>query len=148
MNSSAQGASTASTDETINSRIGELNFESGYPSQQTLSKLYNELDFQRASQVYLWGLPAIGLLELKHAQNEIFKARNGEWIGMISFDEKLGLLTPNYTTPYVVSIADLGVVGPDKGQGGKYLVLPPGHTDISADGCIMVLRQAIRSSSV
>jgi hypothetical protein len=64
-------------------------------------------EYARASQAYLWGLPAVGLIELKHAQNEIFKARNGQWVGMISFDEKLGLFTPIYTTPYVVSIADL-----------------------------------------
>src|SRR5262245_53123402 len=100
----AQTPSTESTKETVNSRIGELKFESGYPSQQTVAKLYDEMDFQPASQVYLWGLPAVGLIEFKHAQNEIFKARNGQWVGMISFDEKLGMLTPNYTTPYVVSM--------------------------------------------
>jgi hypothetical protein len=31
-----------------------------------------------------------------------------------------------------------GVVGPNKGPGGKYLVLPPGHQDISADGYTVV----------
>ena len=168
----AQTPSTASTEETVNSRIGELKFESGYPSQQTVAKLYDEMDFQRACQAYLWGLPAVGLIELKHAQNEIFKARNGQWVGAVSFDEKLGILTPNYTTPYVIStvnlaksgpfvielpkgsmagmildvwqrnLSDLGVVGPDKGQGGKYLILPPGHADISANGY-----RAVRSPS-
>lgn len=24
-------------------------------------------------------------------------------------------------------VVDVGVTGPDKGQGGKYLILPPGH---------------------
>ena len=31
---------------------------------------------------------------------------------MVSFDEKLGVLTPNYTTPYVVGVADLSKSGP------------------------------------
>src|SRR5262245_4003335 len=108
----AQAAPTPSTEETVNSRIGELKFESGYPSQQTVAKLYDEMDFQRASQAYLWGLPAVGLIEFKHAQNEVFEARNGQWVGMISFDEKLGMLTPNFTTPYVASILDLAKSGP------------------------------------
>ena len=44
--------------ETQDTRIGELQFESGYPSEETVKKLYDEMDFQRASQAYLWGLPS------------------------------------------------------------------------------------------
>jgi hypothetical protein len=43
----------ASPRETKDSRIGKLTFESGYPSKETVSKLYDEMDFQRASQAYL-----------------------------------------------------------------------------------------------
>ena len=46
--------------ETENTRIGKLTFESGYPSKETTQKLYDEMDFQRASQAYLWGIPAVG----------------------------------------------------------------------------------------
>ena len=31
-------------------------------------------------------------------------------------------------------IVDLGLAGPDRGRGGKYLFLPPGHTDPVPDG--------------
>jgi hypothetical protein len=34
-------------------------FENGYPDHQTLERLYDERDFQRACQAYLWSLPAI-----------------------------------------------------------------------------------------
>ncbi len=34
--------------ETRDTRIGKLSFESGYPSQETVKKLYDEMDFQRA----------------------------------------------------------------------------------------------------
>jgi hypothetical protein len=64
--------------ETIDTRIGKLIFESGYPSQETVQKLYDEMDFQRASQAYLWGLPAVGLNEWRKAHFEVFKAKNGE----------------------------------------------------------------------
>ena len=108
----AQAPATPITQETVNSRIGELNFESGYPSKQTVAKLYDEMDFQRATQAYLWGIPAVGIIEWKHAHDDIFKVRNGQWVAMVSFDEKLGVLTPNYTTPYVVGVADLSKSGP------------------------------------
>jgi len=47
----------ASWAETIKSRIGKLSFTSGYPTKETVQKLYDELDFQRAVQTYLWALP-------------------------------------------------------------------------------------------
>ena len=39
---------TAPRQETLETRIGRLEFESGYPSQATVAKLYDEMDFQRA----------------------------------------------------------------------------------------------------
>ena len=44
--------------ETIDSRIGPLSFThgftTGYPTNETIAKLYDEMDFQRAVQAYLW----------------------------------------------------------------------------------------------
>jgi hypothetical protein len=162
------GASPALAQETIDTRIGKLTFESGYPSQETVQKLYDEMDFQRASQAYLWGIPAVGLHEWRKAHSDVFKAKNGEMLSYLDFDEKLGILTPNYTTPYIATLvdieesgplvveippglmagmildvwqrvlADLGVVGPDRGQGGKYLILPPGHEMVEPEGYYVV----------
>jgi hypothetical protein len=162
------GASPALAQETIDTRIGKLTFESGYPSQETVGKLYDEMDFQRASQAYLWGIPAVGLNEWRKAHFDIFKAKNGEILSYLDFDEKLGILTPNYTTPYLITLidieesgpmvvelppglmagmildawqrvlADLGVVGPDKGEGGKFLILPPGHEMVEPEGYYVV----------
>jgi hypothetical protein len=158
------GAAPALAQETIDTRIGKLTFESGYPSQETVEKLYDEMDFQRASQAYLWGIPAVGLNEWQKAHVDVFKAKNGEMLSYLDFDEKLGILTPNYTTPYLITmidieesgpivvelppglmagmimdvwqrvLADLGVVGPDKGEGGKFLILPPGHETVEPEG--------------
>jgi hypothetical protein len=162
------GAAPALAQETIDTRIGRLAFESGYPSQETVEKLYDEMDFQRASQAYLWGIPAVGLNEWRKAQVDVFKAKNGEMLSYLDFDEKLGILTPNYTTPYIITmidieesgplvvelppglmagmimdawqrvLADLGVVGPDKGEGGKFLILPPGHEMVEPQGYYVV----------
>jgi hypothetical protein len=34
-------------------RLGGLQLENGYPTKSTVKKLYDELDFQRATQAYL-----------------------------------------------------------------------------------------------
>ena len=43
---------TAAAQETVKSRIGDLSFtkdfENGYPTDATVKKLYDEMDFQRA----------------------------------------------------------------------------------------------------
>jgi hypothetical protein len=162
------GSSLACAQEIEDTRIGKLTFESGYPSKETVQKLYDEIDFQRASQAYLWGIPAVGLNEWRRAHYNVFGGKSGEMLSYLDFAEKLGILTPNYTTPYIATfidlqetrpivvelppglmagmvldqwqrvLADLGVVGPDKGQGGKYLILPPGHDPVKADGYFVV----------
>ena len=91
-----QGSTSAlAEEETLDTRIGKLTFESGYPSQETVDKLYDEMDFQRASQAYLWGIPAVGLNEWRKAHFDVFKAKNGEMLSLLDFTEKLGILTPN-----------------------------------------------------
>jgi hypothetical protein len=154
--------------ETIDTRIGKLTFESGYPSRETTQKLYDEMDFQRAAQAYLWGIPAVGLAAWWQSHRNILKAKNGEPLVFLDFKEKLGILTPNFTTPYICTLfdlqesgpivleippglmagmvvdvwqrvlADLGVVGPDEGRGGKFLILPPGHEMVKPAGYFVV----------
>ena len=50
--------------ETIETRIGKLDFELGVPTQKTVAKLYDEMDFQRACQLYLWALPAVSFAQM------------------------------------------------------------------------------------
>ncbi len=54
---------SAIAQETIDTRIGPLSFthdfENGYPTLETQQKLFDEMDFQRATQAYLWGLPIV-----------------------------------------------------------------------------------------
>ena len=160
--------SGTSAQETRDTRIGKLVFESGYPSAKTVQKLYDEMDFQRACQGYLWGIPAAGLNGWRRAHYDVFGAKSGEMLSYLDFAEKLGILTPNYTTPYIATfvdlqeagpivvempaglmagmvldawqrvLADLGVVGPDAGKGGKYLILPPGHELVKPEGYYVV----------
>src|SRR5262249_6807123 len=64
--------------ETIGTRIGPIEVENGYPSQSAAKALYDELDFQRASQAYLWALPAVGFHGLHLAHLRTFGAQDGD----------------------------------------------------------------------
>ena len=71
-------STSAIAQETRQTRIGALTCESGDPSPETVAKLYDEMDFQRACQAYIWGIPAVGIAEWKHANDRVFKVRNGQ----------------------------------------------------------------------
>ena len=109
---SASLALSASAAESVDTRMGKIEVESGYPSGPSLNKLVDELDYQRACQSYIWGLPIVGLNEWKKAHDNIFKVRNGQFVAYLTFDQKLGILTPNFDTPYCAALADLGKSGP------------------------------------
>jgi hypothetical protein len=146
--------------ETVDTRIGKLELQAGYPSKATAEKLYDEMDFQRATQAFIWALPAVGFHGLHLAHRNTFGAKDGEVVVYQSLKDKAGMLTPNLTTLYVMSfwnlaehgplvvevpsgatagglldiwqrpITDTGQTGPDRGGGGKYLIVPP-NSDIS-----------------
>jgi hypothetical protein len=149
--------------QTVQTRIGTLefthDFENGYPTDETINKLYDELDFQRACQAYLWGLPLVAIAEWQHAHESVFGAGDSDFVIYTTYKDKQGILTANVTTPYVFAFADLmrtgplvletqpgpnasgcltfwqlavmdiGAMGPDKNEGGKFLIIPP-NSDI------------------
>jgi hypothetical protein len=153
-------ATTGTHAEVINTRLGPLETVNGFPTAEAAKKLFDESDFQRATQSYLWALPAVGFHGLHLSHLNIFGAKDGEVVLYVTLKDKAGMLTPNLTTIYAMSfwnlakqgplviivpagasaggvldiwqrpITDVGQTGPDKGQGGKYLILPPGGPDI------------------
>lgn len=143
---------------TVETPVGRLAFEGGYPSQETVEQLYDRLDFQRAVQAYLWAIPLVSFAQWHEVHETIFGAGDGDVVLYTSYRDKLGLLTSNATTPYILGmldlsrtgpvvfdypkgptagaildfwqrpVTDMGLTGPDKGGGGKYLVLGPGQS--------------------
>src|SRR6185436_4020105 len=135
----------------VDSRIGKLefthDFANGYPTKETVEKLYDERDFQRACQAYLWAIPAVSFAEWQRGQAS-FGAKNGDIASLLSYEDRLGVLTPNATTPYYLIFVDLsggpfvidmppnvrGAMSdslqhalPDTSRSAKYLVLGPGQ---------------------
>ena len=96
---------------TFKTRIGDLTFKNGYPSNESVDVLYDAMDFQRATQAYIWALPLVSFADWK---NEWRKqgAGNFDILVMQSFDQKHGLITPNMTTPYYIAFTDLNETGP------------------------------------
>src|SRR6266702_2144009 len=46
---------------TVETRIGTLKFTDGFPDDATVTKVYDNLDFQRGQQAYLTALPAVSV---------------------------------------------------------------------------------------
>lgn len=146
----------------IETRIGTLDFShdfaNGIPTKATAEKLYDELDFQRACQAYIWGLGPVSMMEWEREAAQKFGAGNLDLVAYTTYDQKLGIPTANATTPYLCAfcnlgdtgplvieypagataglvndfwhaiVSDLGIPGPDRGEGGKYLVVGPGQS--------------------
>jgi hypothetical protein len=144
------------------SRIGTLKFFDGVPDQASTQKIFDNLDFQRAVQGYLLGLPAVNQLANRTNILKMGPANTTVPIWEDLVDSRTIELTANNNTPYtwfwldlrqgplVLEVppkvlgliddmwyrftVDLGITGPDKGAGGKYLLLPPGYKDPVPDG--------------
>lgn len=164
----ASGGQELPTTSVVETRIGQLRFEGGYPAKETIDKLYKEMDFQRAVQAYLWAIPLVSFAQWQQEHENVFGAKDGDVVYYVSYRDKLGLLTSNATTPYILGflnlshtgplvidypagptaggildfwqrpVTDMGLTGPDKGAGGKYLVLGPGQSVDAADGYTVV----------
>jgi len=101
--------------ETLKSPIGLLSFTqdfaNGYPTDATVKKLYDARDFQRACQAYLWSIPIVSMAQWQYAYTKQLGAENGQTVLTESYDDKVGDLTYNATTPYAIPFIDL-VDGP------------------------------------
>src|SRR6267154_5024776 len=146
----------------VPTRLGTLKFTEGFPDDATVQNVYDNLDFQPAVQAYLTGLPAVSIQGGRLGLTGLGPANQTVAISETLLDSKSLFLTANTTTPYTVVwldltngplvmevppmilgplddawfrwVTDVGITGPDKGKGGKYLLLPPGYTGAVPDG--------------
>lgn len=149
-------ASGPSVSQTLETRMGPLEFNAGYPAKETIRKVYDELDFQRAVQAYLWALPMASYGAMADA-NKALGANNHTVVVANKFAQPQQLaLTANQDTIYLSGVLDLregpvvmelppGLLGtlnnvwqqplldlggpfsPEQNRGGRFLILPPGY---------------------
>lgn len=148
----------------IKTRIGTLEFFDGFPTKETVSIAYDYLDFQRGVDVFLDEMRAASMVALREGHRELgIVNSNQAAIFENLMDSKSLWLTPNTETVYMSTfmdlkkdgpviietppnvlgilndmwmryIGDIGNAGPDKGKGGKYLILPPGYKGETPEG--------------
>ena len=112
---------TGALAQTTDTRLGKLNFENGFPTEETTRKLFDEMDYQRAVQAYLWAYPAVSFESIRVATKRDIGADLGDMIIADNFADAKGVwLTANDTTIYALANIDLGKSGP------VVVEIPPG----------------------
>jgi hypothetical protein len=152
--------------DTVKTRLGTLKFFDGFPDNASVQKLYDNLDFQRGVQAYLLGLAPVSQLANRKGILEVGPANTTVPIFEQMMNARSIFLTPNNNTPYTWFwldlrkgplvlevppkvlgaiddmwyhfVTDVGLLGPDKGEGGKYLLLPPGYKGEVPEGYFVV----------
>ncbi len=150
------------TPDRVETRLGPLSFFDGYPGAGTVDKVYDNLDFQRGVRSFLDSLPIASLYAMREGLREV-GATNGT-VGIFEslMDSRSLFLTANTESVYAFTwldlkdgpmvvesapntlgilddfwfghVTDLGNAGPDRGKGGKFLILPPGYDGEVPDG--------------
>lgn len=163
--------------ETLETGFGTLKFTNGaYPTPETVELVYNQLDLQRATQLYLDLFPALSLHGILKGQVRDLGVRNASdilltptkmtspplWLtgntdsiyAWMTLDLKaegpiVMEVPPNVMGPlddaYFRFVVDFGATGPDKGKGGKYLILPPGYEGDVPDGYFVAQSKTYRN---
>lgn len=137
-------------------QVGPLEMDGELPRREDLGRIFDEIDSRMATVAYLWALPLVSYAQWQRVHREVFGAGPCDLVAYVSYRDRLGLITANATTPYILSFIDLsetgplvielppgptaggvsdfwqreiavmGEMGPDQGLGGKYLILAPG----------------------
>jgi len=146
------------TPDVVQTSIGTLNFFDGMPEQETVRKVYDNLDRIRATEVFLDMVPLASIEGMRRGfesagvdsshkillYNDLMDSNSLFLTGNTDTIYALGMLDLQRDGPTVVEIPpgagpgtvndayfrfviDMGAPGPDRGKGGKYLILPPGY---------------------
>jgi hypothetical protein len=156
------------TPDKIETRLGTLEFKDGAPSRATLDKAYDHIDFTHAYNAFVNTMSGVsidaarkGLLSAGVKDNEVIVFSD-------LMDAKSLFLTANADTVYALGVLDLtkgpmvlevppkflgtiddywfrwvidiGPPGPDRGEGGKYLIVPPGYDGLLPEGGFFTAR--------
>ncbi|WP_213954527.1 DUF1254 domain-containing protein [Variovorax sp. dw_954] len=141
----------------VKTRFGEFSFKNGFPDSDSADRLAQMMTFNRAVEIYQHHLAAVSMFQFRRGLAEFGAQSSHQvvvWESLL--DAHTLLLTGNSETVYLIGfldlkqdgptvveapagmlgvlddmwmrfVGDVGPTGQDKGQGGKYLVLPPGY---------------------
>jgi len=143
------------TPNKLKTHLGTLTSFDGVPDKETMQKVYDDLDLRRATEVFLDTLQVASMSAMEKGVRSFGPPNTTALLFENLMDSKSLWLTPNTVSIYQVAwcelgdepmvietppkvlgiiddawfqyVADFGNAGPDKGQGGKFLLLPPGY---------------------
>jgi hypothetical protein len=160
MSATASWLDSIRTPDTVQSRLGTLEFHDGAPSEATAAVLYDHLDFVHGVEAFLGAIPGASLFAARRAFQSVGAEDNTFLLFPELMDSASLFLTGNCDTvyfwgfidlsdgPMVIDVpsveapsgilgtiddmwfrwvADIGLPGPDRGEGGKYLIVGPGY---------------------
>jgi hypothetical protein len=156
------------TPDHVRSKIGDLEFKDGYPVPETANKVRDELDYIHGVNAFMNSIQGVSLYAFRKGLADV-GINDGEFFYTAKMlDSKSLLLTANADTvyfwgnldlsagPLVVEtppmvlgifddfwfrwVGDFGLAGPDKGQGGTFLLVGPGYEGTLPEGGYFVRR--------
>ena len=143
------------TPDRLETSLGTLEFKDGAPSRKTVAKVYDNLDLMHGVEAFVNAYQGASTTAAFNGFNNAGIPNNEVLIFSKLMDAKSLFLTANADTIYFWSnldvtegpivvetppmslgiiddmwfnwVTDFGLPGPDRGVGGKYLLLPPGY---------------------
>ena len=143
------------TPDKVETRIGTLEYKDGAPTAATAEKVLDSLDYVRGVDAFMNSFSGASAYAIRKGFHSIGAEDNTVVIFSELMDSSSLFLTANADTVYNLAVLDLtkgplvvevppkalgtlndmwfgwiidiGAPGPDRGQGGKYLILPPGY---------------------
>jgi hypothetical protein len=149
-------AESVQMQDTTSALVRDL-YDGKWPDKNTVAQLNRERFYQRGIEAYMMTLPALNIIGMRDGSEAKFgKGYNVLPIWKDRMNGKTLVPTPNcdviyamsyldlketgplvvYAPPGVIgmftdfyqrTLTDVGALGPDHGQGGLYLLLPPGY---------------------
>jgi hypothetical protein len=155
---------TLSSPDVVESPFGRLEFFDGVPKPDTVATIYDALDLVRGIEAFLNTVPGASLVALRRGLRSVGvdsprvigftdpRANSGGLLLTANTETTYGttFLDLRAWGPTVIEappeslcvvddfwfryVADMGLAGPDRGRGGKFLYLPPGYDGEVPDG--------------
>jgi hypothetical protein len=143
------------TPDKVETSIGTLEFRDGAPNAATVQKVRDSLDYIRGVDAFMNSFSGVSAFAIRKGFQSIGAEDNAVVIFPELMDSNSLFLTPNADTIYTLAsldltkgplvvevppgqlgtiddlwfgwVIDIGFPGPDRGEGGKYLLVPPGY---------------------
>ena len=151
----AEVPQSITTPDSVETRIGTLHFKDGAPSAETAAAAYDNLDFTYAFRAFTDAFKGVSMQAVREGfeaagikdneillfselmdSNSLFLTANADTVYYLGFvdlsDGPMVVETPpgalgTFDDMWFRWVIDFGRPGPDRGEGGKYLLVGPGY---------------------